>query len=165
MREVNGIRVAAAADSDAIYALVAAAFGRSDEAELVNRLRADNDAVLELVSAAASLDGHILFSKLSVEPATIRLCGLAPVSVSPHRQGEGIGGALIREGLVRCKAMGFDAVAVLGDPAYYKRFGFTRGAARNLLSVYSGNAYQAFALRAHALAAGPWRVRYPKAFD
>jgi putative acetyltransferase len=156
--------VASADDGDAIYALTAAAFGRSDEAELVNRLRADGDSVLELVAVGEALDGHILFSRLHVDPATIRLTGLAPVSVTPERQGEGIGGALVREGLARCKAMGFDAVAVLGDPAYYKRFGFTRRAAKGLTCVYSGPAYQAVELRDGALA-GEWHVRYARAFD
>lgn len=162
----NGtIRVADATDRDAIYALVAAAFGRSDEAELVNRLRADNDSVLELVlESPRSLNGHILFSRLHVEPATIRLTALAPISVMPDRQGEGVGGALIREGLARCKAMGFDAVAVLGDPDYYRRFGFRRATARCLQSVYSGPAYQAIVLRDGALTGGTWRVKYARAF-
>jgi len=164
VRRTPAIRVAARRDCDAIFALVAAAFGRSDEAELVNRLRADNDSVLELVAGGAPPSGHILFSRLPVEPATLKLAGLAPVSVAPQRQGMGIGGALIREGLVRCKAMGFDAVAVLGDPAYYKRFGFTRRAASALVSVYSGHAYQAIELRDGALRGGRWRVTYPKAF-
>ncbi len=151
-------------DHDAIYALTAAAFGRSGEAELVNRLRADGDAVLELVAVQKAVCGHILFSMLSVAPATIRLVGLAPVCVSPEIQGTGIGSALIREGLVRCKAMGFDAVAVLGEPAYYRRFGFRRTTARVLDCAYSGPAYQALELRDGALADGPWRVRYAPAF-
>jgi putative acetyltransferase len=161
---LRAIRVPGTDDHDAIYAVTAAAFGRSDEAELVNRLRADGDAVLELVSVGDAVCGHILFSVLSVEPATIRLVGLAPVSVSPDTQGSGIGSALIREGLVRCKAMGFDAVAVLGEPAYYRRFGFRRSIARVLDCAYSGPAYQALELRDSALTGGPWRVRYASAF-
>ena len=164
MVAASAIRMPGTDDHDAIYALTAAAFGRSDEAELVNRLRADGDAVLELVSVQDAVCGHILFSMLSVEPATIRLVGLAPVSVSPEIQGTGIGSALIREGLVRCKAMGFDAVAVLGEPAYYRRFGFRRSIARVLDCAYSGPAYQALELRGGALTGGPWRVRYASAF-
>lgn len=165
MAALRTIRVAGTEDHDAVYALTAAAFGRSDEAELVNRLRADGDAVLELVSVGDAVCGHILFSALSVESATIRLVGLAPVSVSPDIQNVGIGSALIREGLVRCKAMGFDAVAVLGDPPYYRRFGFRRTTARVLDCAYSGPAYQALELRDGALIGGPWRVRYGRAFD
>ncbi len=159
------IRVAGPDDRDAIYRLVASAFGRSDEAELVARLRADNDMVLELVSVVGAVNGNIVFSRLGVEPVTIRIAALAPVSVLPDCQNAGIGGALIREGLARCRAMGFDAVAVLGDPAYYRRFGFTRRAARSLTCVYSGDAYQALALRDGALSGGAWRVTYPRAFD
>jgi putative acetyltransferase len=155
------------ADHDAIATLVAAAFGRQDEAELVRRLRADGDAIAEFVAVenADKIAGHILFSSLKVEPATIRIAALAPVSVLPERQKAGFGSALIREGIMRCKALGFDAVAVLGDPAYYSRFGFTGGAAQVLNSVYSGRAYQALELRTGALAGGLWSVSYPRAFD
>jgi len=153
------------ADQEAVRALVSAAFGRPDEAELVRRLRADGDAILELAAVEGRVVGHILFSRLAVEPATIRLAALAPVSVLPERRKAGIGSALIRDGLARCKALGFDAVAVLGDPAYYRRFGFTRRAARGLSCSYSGLAYQALELRDGALDGGPWSVLYPRAFD
>jgi len=153
------------ADHEAVRALVTAAFGRPDEAELVRRLRDEGDAILELAAVESHVVGHILFSRLVVEPATIRIAALAPVSVLPERQKAGIGNALIREGLVRCKALGFDAVAVLGDPAYYRRFGFTRRAARALDCVYAGLAYQALELRDGALEGGAWSVVYPRAFD
>lgn len=159
------IRLAGLWDHDAIATLVAAAFGRSDEAELVRRLRADGDAILELVAISDGLTGHALFSVLAVKPATVRIAALAPVSVLPDRQNAGLGSMLIREGLERCKALGFDAAAVLGDPGYYRRFGFTRRAARSLHSIYSGPAYQALELRDGALTGGPWTVRYPRAFD
>ncbi|HEX3673544.1 MAG TPA: N-acetyltransferase [Rhizomicrobium sp.] len=158
------IRVAVPDDRDAIYRLVATAYGRSDEAELVYRLRAYNDIVLELVSVGGLVNGHIAFSRLHVEPQTMRLAGLQPLSVMPGLQGNGVGSALVREGLTRCAAMGFDAVAVLGDPTYYKSFGFSRKAARALTCVYSGLAYQALELRPGALA-GAWQVKYPRAFD
>ena len=159
------IRPIGPADHEAVAALVAAAFGRPDEAELVRCLRADGDAILELGAIAGALAGHILFSVLAVEPATIRIAALAPVSVLPDRQNAGLGSMLIRDGLERCKALGFDVVAVLGDPAYYRRFGFTRRAARALRSIYSGLAYQALELRDTALQDGPWSVGYPRAFD
>ena len=152
-------------DEDSIHALVSAAFGRTDEAELVRRLRADGDGVLELAAFEDdAVLGHVLFSALTVEPATIRIAALAPVSVWPARQKQGIGSALIREGLARCAALGFDACAVLGDPDYYKRFGFQRRTARTIESVYSGPAYQALEFKPGALSGGSWRVAYPKAF-
>jgi len=159
------IRPVGPSDHDAIATLVAAAFGRSDEAELVRRLRADGDASEELVAVENEIVGHVFFSVLTVEPATVRIAALAPVSVLPVRQNAGLGSMLIREGLGRCKALGFDAIAVLGDPGYYGRFGFTRRAARTLRSIYAGPAYQALELRDGALVGGPWSVGYPRAFD
>jgi putative acetyltransferase len=148
----------------AIHGVVSAAFGRPDEAELVRRLRDDGDVVLELAAfEGEAILGHILFSALTVDPATLRIAALAPVSVVPARQNQGIGSALIREGLARCAD--FDACAVLGEPEYYSRFGFTLEAARTLNSVYSGHAYQALEFKPGALAGGTWRVTYPRAFD
>lgn len=147
----------------AIHGVVSAAFGRADEAELVRQLRDDGDVVLELAAfEGEAVLGHILFSSLTIEPATIRIAALAPVSVVPARQKQGIGSALIREGLARCA--GFDACAVLGEPDYYKRFGFGLDSAHTLQSVYSGSAYQALEFKPGALAGGVWRVIYPKAF-
>ncbi len=147
----------------AIHGVVSAAFGRPDEAELVGQLRGDGDVVLELAAfEGEAILGHILFSALAVEPATLRIAALAPVSVLPERQNQGIGSALIREGLTRCA--GFDACAVLGEPEYYSRFGFGLDTARTIQSVYSGHAYQALEFKPDALAGGTWRVTYPRAF-
>jgi len=150
----------------AVDRVVTAAFGRPDEARLVEALRAEGAAALELVATEDGVPvGHALFSRCAVEPATLRVAALAPVAVQPARQSGGIGGALVREGLTRCKAAGFDAVVLLGDPAYYRRFGFTRRAARAFDCVYSGPAFQALELREGALSGGPWRLSYPRAFE
>jgi putative acetyltransferase len=66
--------------------------------------------------------------------------------------------------LARCKAQGFDAVMVLGDVDYYKRFGFSIEAAKAFDSVYASPHLQALALRGHTLSGGEWRLEYPKAF-
>jgi putative acetyltransferase len=151
--------------ADAIDGIVTAAFGGPGEARLVRDLRRDGAVAVERVAMeAGGIAGHVLFSRCTLEPATIRVAALAPVAVAPARQRAGIGSALILEGLTQCAAQGFDAVVLLGDPAYYRRFGFTRRAARVLESVYSGPAFQALELRDGALAGGPWRLAYPKAF-
>lgn len=150
----------------AVDEILLAAFGGRAEADLVRALRDSGDAAIELMACEHdAVAGYICFSPLAVEPLSIRVAALAPVAVAPSRQGEGIGGALIREGLARCRMAGFDAVALLGDPAYYRRFGFTRRAARALESVYSGPAFQALELRDGALSGGPWTVRFARAFD
>ena len=79
------IRYATAADHAAIAAVVAEAFGRPDEAALVARLRADGDAMFELVSVADGvIDGHILFSRLWADRTEL-FAALAPVAVAPGR--------------------------------------------------------------------------------
>lgn len=135
------------------------------EVRLIERLRADGDVVVELAAIeAGEAIGHAMFSRLTVDPANRKIAALAPVCARIDRQRGGVGSALIRQGLARCAAQGCDAVAVLGDPEYYRRFGFAREAAASLLSEYSGEHYQALELRSGALAGGPWRVTYPRAF-
>lgn len=157
--------------ADGIAAVTQAAFAKEygsgdGEVALIARLRAEGDVVVELAALERGVVvGHALFSRLSVEPATIRVAALAPVCAAVGRQRSGIGSTLIGEGLVRCKALGFDAVAVLGDPDYYGRFGFTREAARLLECDYSGDHFQALELRAGALSGGPWKLVYPRAFS
>ena len=116
-------------DEQAITALVDAAFRdapHSDgtEAAIVERLRADGDLALSLVAAEGSLVGHVAFSPVTLSDGTARWYGLGPVAVSPRRQGEGIGTALVRQGLERLQAMEAGGCVVLGEPGYYGRFGF-----------------------------------------
>src|SRR5690606_34609089 len=105
-----------------IRAVLGAAFPGPAEAELVERLRADRDAVLSLVAEdGGAVIGHIMFSRMT---APFRALGLGPLAVAPSWQQSGIGSCLVREGLGRAKADGWQGVFVLGDPAYYRRFGF-----------------------------------------
>lgn len=122
------IRDAADGDIDAVLDVERRAFGQEDEPDLVRALLADPTAE-PLVSLLAVRDegpvGHILFTHARVgdqdrPAATI----LAPLAVLPEAQGSGVGRALIAEGLARCAAGGIALVFVLGDPAYYGRFGF-----------------------------------------
>ena len=70
------------------------------------------------------LVGHVAFSPVTLSDGTARWYGLGPVAVSPRRQGEGIGTALVRQGLERLQAMEAGGCVVLGEPGYYGRFGF-----------------------------------------
>lgn len=69
--------------------------------------------------------GHVAFSPILINGEDLGWFGLGPVSVSPSLQRKGIGTALIEEGLKRLKDQGAAGCVVLGDPAYYRRFGFT----------------------------------------
>ena len=158
------IRFALATDHAAIDAVIRAAFGRADEALLVARLRADDDCVLELVAEeAGQVVGHILFSRLWAD--RLELYGaLAPLSVHPSRQGQGLGSDLVRKGLDCAREFGCHGVLVLGDPAYYGRFGFTAEAAQEVDAPYRGlAAFQAIALEEEAFT-GAMSVAYPDAF-
>jgi putative acetyltransferase len=149
-------------DRDAIFAVHRAAFGQEAEAALVDRLRADGDLVLSLVAMdGEDLVGHVAFSRLAVQAG--RAAALAPVGVVPARRRQGIAAALIREGLARLTEDGQDLVLVLGEPAYYGRFGFTAEAATPLETPYAGPYQQALALteRGRGMAGD---IRYAAAF-
>ncbi len=151
------------ADHSAVRAVVEAAFGQPVEADLVEALRASGDAVFDLVAEAdGSVVGHILLSKLQ---APVRCLGLAPVSVAPDRQGRGIGAALIREALARAKEASWAAVFLLGDPAYYSRFGFAVEAAAKFESDYPKAYVMALALQPGALEARDGPLTYAPPFS
>ncbi|MBW8815719.1 MAG: N-acetyltransferase [Caulobacterales bacterium] len=159
------IRYARAADHAAIAEIVEQAFGRPDEAGLVARLREAGDVLFELVSETnGQLDGHILFSRLWADRAEL-FAALAPLAVRPESQRAGVGGALVRSGLESAREFGAHGVLVLGDPAYYPRFGFAAETAAQVRSPFSGGpAFMALALEAGAFDA-PLSVAYPDAFS
>ncbi len=151
----------------AVHSVNEAAFGRPDEADLVDNLRR---AGVVLASVVAELDkgivGHILFSRMSVETArgAISAAALAPLAVIPQYQRKGIGGRLIRHGLDLLREQGEQIVIVLGHPDYYPRFGFSSEQARLLESPFPQDAFMAMELRPGALDGIRGKVRYPAAF-
>ena len=122
------IRKALDTDFDDIYSVECDAFGEEDEAILVRDLIADPSAAPALSLLAFYGEraiGHILFTKLSIEPETpLSLYILAPLAVIPEFQKQGIGGKLVEEGLRHLKEMEVDLVFVLGHPDYYPHHGF-----------------------------------------
>ena len=155
------IRTEQPADILAIREVVTAAFGQPLEADLVDRLRADGDSVISLVAEEEGrVVGHIMFSRLT---APFRALGLAPVSVAPDRQRAGTGSRLIRAGLERAAREGWQAVFVLGDPAFYRRFGFDANQASGFSSPYAGPHLMVLALGG-ALPAITGEIAYAPAF-
>jgi putative acetyltransferase len=120
------IRPETEADQAAVFSINAAAFPTDAEAKLVDLLRASAEPLVSLVAADNhDVVGHIMFTPVTLEPYDdLQLMGLAPMAVSPSRQREGIGTALVNAGLEACRALGIGVVAVLGHPGYYPRFGF-----------------------------------------
>lgn len=142
------IREATEQDRDAIRAIEEAAFGQPDEARLVDLLVAAGDDVLELVAERDGRPvGHVLFSRLTVETRnrSFAAVALAPLAVVPDAQREGVGAALVEEAHRRLYRAGETLSVVLGDPAYYGRFGYAHERAEGFESDYQGEALQALA--------------------
>jgi len=160
------VRPALPADRAAIRAVEEAAFGQRVEADLVDLLVADQDVVLELVAEIdGRVVGHVLFSRLVVEDrqrARFDAVALAPLAVAPDHQRQGIGEALVRRAHDLLSQGGELLSIVLGDPAYYRRFGYAHGKAAGFDSDYQCDALQALAW-GEAPAAGT--LVYAKAFS
>ncbi|MEO3997654.1 N-acetyltransferase [Mesorhizobium sp. CAU 1732] len=140
------IRPAEEADRAAIHALVDAAFEGPSEAKLVDRLVADNDVVLELVALhEGTLVGHVLFSRLLVKTGNrlVPAVALAPLAVDPGSQRTGVGTALVENAHHMVQEAGETLSVVLGDPAYYGRFGYVHDRAAKFESAYQCAALQA----------------------
>lgn len=149
------IRAEADGDAGAVREVEIAAFGREAEADLVDAIRASAAAVLSLVAVwRGELVGHALFTPVTV--GTGRAVALGPLAVHPDQQGQGIGAALVREGLRRLGTLGHGAVVVLGDPGYYRRFGFRPASAFGVSwdRPVPDEVFMALELRAGALGAG-----------
>jgi len=119
-------------DHSAIAKVTAQAFAgleHSDqtEPEIIARLRTAGALTISLVAVEGdTVVGHVAFSPITIDGADKGWFGLGPVSVRPDHQQLGIGSALIRMGLAQLCSQGAAGCVVLGDPAYYCRFGFER---------------------------------------
>jgi putative acetyltransferase len=130
------IRDEAPQDQQAIYKLVSSVFDQTAEAELVENLRAVGDSVISVVAEDdGQVVGHALLSKMQ---APFPALALAPVSVAPAKQRNGIGSALIARAIDRARNQSWSAIFVLGDPNYYRRFGFEAESAAGFTSPYAG---------------------------
>ena len=162
------VRAETPEDIEAIYRLNTAAFdGRTEEADLVDELRSAGDLLLSLVAHRGDeLVGYVAFSRLVVDTADGPVGGvaLAPVSVRPGCQSEGVGSILIRAGLEELTARKEQVVLVVGNPTYYSRFGFSTAVGKRYPSNHSGPHFMALVLGDPSAAPiGP--VRYPEAFE
>ncbi len=172
MSDEIGIRAATAADADAIDAVIRAAFAGTDfghqgEVELVRMIDADGDALVSLVAEQGGvIVGHVLFSRMEVEAdgAALSGAGLAPVSVVPGSQGQGIGDVLIRAGLDALREQGVVISFVLGHESYYPRFGYSPDLAARFASPFAGPHFMAMMLDSDAAWPLGGRADYAPAF-
>jgi putative acetyltransferase len=118
-------------DETAISRVVTAAFLEAEhsggnEAKIVEALREAASLTVSLVATENErVVGHVAFSPVTVDDRSDGWFGLGPVAVVPDRQCDGIGSGLVEAGLAQLRARGCRGCVVLGDPAYYRRFGFT----------------------------------------
>ena len=124
-----------AEDYAAVRNLHLAAFGDHGQvvADLVDDLRGlvTSRSGLSLVAEdETEVVGHVMFtpSLLDAPRRLVDVQVLSPVAVTPERQGQGIGSALIHEGLAMMAKRGVPVVFLEGDPTYYARLGFRPGA-------------------------------------
>ncbi|OGC76663.1 MAG: GNAT family N-acetyltransferase [candidate division Zixibacteria bacterium RBG_16_40_9] len=133
------IRAETLEDHSAVRKVNELAFGQPNEAALVDALRRAAHPHISLVAVIeGQIVGHIFFSPVSIESerSTFTALGLAPMAVLPEYQKQGIGSALVREGLRECQRIGYDIVVVVGHAKYYPRFGFTPAKQKGLRCEY-----------------------------
>lgn len=164
-------------DIDAIRAVTAAAFrtaphsappvepnGDPGEATLVSWLRDDEGWIPQLSMVAVEDDvvvGHVIATRAYVDAAPV--LGLGPVSVLPDRQRSGVGTALMHAVLGAADALDEPLVGLLGDPAYYRRFGFVPARPLGVTAPEPawGDAFQVRTLTAYDGATGTFRFAAP----
>ena len=140
-----------------------AAFPSAAEADLVDQLRLDDSVIISLVAVEQDrVIGHVLFSRMT---APLPAFGMGPVAVIEARRRQGVAAALIGQGIERARAAGGEAVFVLGDPAYYGRFGFRAEDAVGFASPYAGPYFMALSLTPDGLRVREGRVDYAPAFS
>jgi len=162
------IRTARPEDATGIRAVNVSAFGTTAEADLVDALCERATPMVSLVADDdGAIVGHILFTPMTLDTDhELKVMGLAPMAVATGRQRQGIGTVLVHTGLDECWQLGAAAVAVLGHPAYYPRFGFAPASTFGLMSQYDvpDDVFMIVEGRRGALAGKHGLLRYHPAF-
>jgi putative acetyltransferase len=126
-------------------------FSDGSEGAIIDALRNDGDLTLSLVAEeAGEVVGHVAFSPVRIGADHGGWFGLGPIAVRPDQQRQGIGSRLIRSGLEVLNEQGAAGVVLIGDPAYYTRFGFANDGLVSYLDVPMANVF-------HLILNGPAR--------
>jgi putative acetyltransferase len=156
----------------AIYELNVLAFGREDEAKLLETLRKTSGFIPDFSLVALKegrVIGHILFTSIAIQTKndTLPALALAPMALHPEFQNRGIGSELVRQGLERCRKLGYKVVIVVGHPTYYPRFGFISARAKGLGAPFPvpDEAFMVIELTPGALNGISGMIIYPPAFE
>ena len=154
-------------DRAAIYQLNMLAYGREDEARLVEELRDGHHARLSLVAdAGGQVVGYVCFSAVQImtDDGPMQALVLAPLAVHPEQQQHGLGSTLLKDGLYLAAQRHHRVVLVLGDPSFYSRFGFSADLAKPLKTRLAGENFMALELVAGALRNVSGMVMFPPPF-
>ena len=163
------IRAETVTDRESVRGVNEAAFGRPQEADLVDALRGSVNPCVSLVAEEGGrVVGHIFFSPVAVESGegAWAALGLGPMAVLPEYQRRGVGSELVREGLSECRRLGHEVVFVLGHARFYPRFGFTQAKAKGIECEFNApdENFMVVELRPGALAGRKGIVRYSPEF-
>lgn len=163
------IRTEIPVDAAGIDRLLRSAFPTGAEADLVQALREDGLLTLGVVATddEGGVVGYVAFCPVDIQGEDRNWVGLAPMAVEESLRCQGLGQKLVYEGLDSLNEFGYAAVVVLGDPAYYGRFGFKPAASHDLHCRWSGaeETFQLFTLTDDALTNASGEVVFPAAFN
>ena len=157
------IRETQESDLEEISNLIHSSFSNKAESDLVKQLISDGDVLINLVvESSDTIIGNVVVSQITMEPDIGLFCGgVAPLSVLPDQQSSGVGSRLMEEAINESRKLGIDALFLLGDPNYYKRFGFTVSKVKN---YYSLEHFQELELTEGSLVNIKSKVTYANAF-
>ncbi len=165
MNQKPDIRQEAPSDIEGISLVVESAFQRTLEAQLVSLIRSREQSLLSLVAVLdGGIVGHVMLSPIELNPAPKGdFAAIAPLSVLPRHQGNGIGIMLMRSAIAESRDLGFAALFLLGSPNYYPRFGFTASHIRN--EYGATDAFMHLELEAMSLQSTQGKAKYVSAFQ
>lgn len=163
------IRPETTADFASIRHVTKQAFGRPLEADIIDALRGNDRVILSLVAIHENqVAGHILFFPMSIQGEQLHpAIGLGPMAVLPQYQKQGLGSALILEGLKQLQQQQHSGVIVLGHAEFYPRFGFVPASSYGIKTDYDvpDDVFMAHELHPGALAGKSGTVIYSEEFD
>ena len=158
------IRKSKQTDIDKIAKLMHESFSSEAESNLVKKLFSGEDILVNLVyQSSDQILGNIIISKIKMHPDVGLFCGgVGPLAVRPSHQFKGIGSQLMKAAIIECSNLGVDALFVLGDPNYYKRFNFEVSKIR---SDYNAKNFQELQLTGNCLNDLQAKICYAEAFS
>jgi putative acetyltransferase len=162
------IRTEVEADVPIIRSIHEIAYPSPAEADLVDRLRESGRLAISLVAEVQKqVIGHVALSPVTLDPEVAKICGasIGPVAVLPDHRGKGIAGNLIQRSVTLCREAGFNFLVVLGDPEYYRCFGFRPASPQGLGNEFgAAETFMAIELNFGALSSCKSTVRYAEEF-